>query len=103
MYEELVLHTGQLHAMAGAGGPTSLMDATAARVPKPIKGLMADRGIKMVEQWQRNSPDVISIENVWNDIKRQVCVQGYYNLEELRTAVRCAWMQLPQDTLDNAC
>lgn len=60
------------------------------------------KGIEMID-WPSKSPDLNPIENVWAEIARKVYknAKQYFDLTELKEAIKTAWDEIDQTYLDN--
>ena len=56
-----------------------------------------------VMEWPPYSPDLNPIENLWGILSRSVYNNGrqYSNVNELKTAIKLAWDEIPQSYIDN--
>jgi len=76
-----------------------LMDKAPAHTSETCQAWLKQEGIKVVEHWPSNSPDLNPIENVWGWMKSRVYKQNLHTLEELQAAVDEAWEAVPPEML----
>lgn len=72
-----------------------LMDKAPAHTSATCQAWLKQEGIKVVDHWPSNSPDLNSIENVWGWMKCRVYKQSLQTLQELQAAVDEAWEAVP--------
>lgn len=76
-----------------------LLDKAPAHTSAECTSWMQQSGIKVVDRWPGNSPDLNPIENVWGWMKQRVYKKRLQTLEELQAAVDEAWEALPAEML----
>ena len=59
------------------------------------------RGKAILLSWPARSPDLSIIENAWTYVKQVVREKGPTTKEQLLTVVQEAWMEMPQEYVDN--
>lgn len=72
-----------------------LMDKAPAHTSATCQAWLKQEGIKVVDHWPSNSPDLNPIENVWGWMKCRVYKQNLQTLQELQAAVDEAWEAIP--------
>ena len=60
---------------------------------------MDRNGVKVVEGWPGNSPDLNPIENVWGLMKRHISKRRISTMDELNRAIDAAWDSVPDEQL----
>ena len=64
------------------------------------KNWHAARGIKLLEGWPGNSPDLNPIENCWGLMKRKISRENPTNINEIKKICKSVWSRLTLDYLD---
>lgn len=99
--QKLLPEAQELFDKAGAGPVTFLMDNAPGHTAESTVKFMQDNGIKKLEGWPGNSPDLNPIENIWGITKPEVYRHTYNSMDELKAAVISAWEAVPLSTLRN--
>lgn len=75
---------------------------TGRRVPYGTLNWLNDHNIDVLT-WPSCSPDLNPIENLWGIIVRRIYANNrqYSNVNELKNAIRQAWVDIDQITIDN--
>lgn len=76
-------------------------DGARAHVKSSVRSYLSRKGVRVLENWPANSPDLNMIEYLWKTLKERVGLQCPYTMDELITAVRKAWDELPQQLINN--
>lgn len=58
-------------------------------------------GVKVLENWPGNSPDLSPIENVWAWVDREVAQKGCKTFEEFKAEICKAFSSIPESMLEN--
>jgi transposase len=66
-------------------------------------GFLRDNGVEVLNGWPAYSPDLNPIENMWSLLNRRVSECHPRTAEDLLLAVRRAWTEIPQRTVDALC
>lgn len=89
----------QIFAAAGVSDWWLLLDNAPAHVAKSTKEVMEANGVKVIDNWPGNSPDLNPIENAWGQQKLQVYSTQHSNLAALKNAAETTWDAIPTSTL----
>lgn len=99
--KELIPAAEQIFSAAGVTSWSLLMDKAPAHNAKATREFMADKGIKVIENWPGNSLDLNPIENAWGIAKQEVYSQQYSKLEDMKEAAIRVWDALPTSTVSS--
>lgn len=78
-------------------------DGARSHVGWRVKSYLKKKKIRCVENWPSKSPDFNMIEMLWPELHRRVSSLCPRTQDELVSAVRTAWSQIPQRHIDNLC
>jgi hypothetical protein len=101
MEKQLLPAAEQIFAAAGVADWALLLDRAPAHTAKSTKQFLAAKGIRIVEDWPGNSPDLNPIENAWGVTKQQVHGKQYTKLDDLKEAACNHWDALSTTALRN--
>ena len=76
-----------------------LMDKAPPHTPAAVKQCIRDNGIKLIEDWPGNSPDLNGIENLWGMIEMKLRGKNFMSIETLERAVNKEWDAITKKTL----
>lgn len=99
LHDTLVPDGEALFESQGIGDWQLLLDKAPAHTSAECTSWLQQEGIKVVDRWPGNSPDLNPIENVWGWMKQRVYKQRLHTLQELQAAVDEAWQAVPPHML----
>jgi hypothetical protein len=99
--KQLVPAAQEIFAAAGVTDWALLLDNAPAHTAKVTKKYLKEKGIKVIENWPGNSPDLNPIENAWGLAKQETYSKQHNTLEELKVAANKAWEAISDSTLVN--
>jgi transposase len=70
-------------------------------VNKVVKKYIANKGIRVIDDYPANSPDFNVIEAVWSSLKRRIGELCPQSMTELRSAALTAWDSIPQSEINS--
>lgn len=64
-----------------------------------VRGWLENHGVTELRDFPPCSPDLNAIESVLGWVKHRVAASGARTADQLKRAIRCAWRELPLDTM----
>ena len=76
-----------------------LMDKAPAHTAASTTRWLQQHGVRVVERWPGNSPDLNPIENLWGWMKRKIYERDVHTVEQLKRAIQQVWDEVPDHIL----
>jgi transposase len=74
-------------------------DNARPHIAKHTKNWLVNFGVKVLDNWPPNSPDLNVIEHVWSWMTAYVNNKRPTNRNELKRYIRLAWQEIPQKVI----
>jgi len=79
---------------------TFMHDGATPHHKKCVGTYLANKGIRVIEDWVSHTPQLNPIEDVWAELNKRISALCPMNGEELKAAAKKAWADIPVETMN---